>query len=379
MLALSVSFAHAFADNLAEQIRAAQSAGDYQKAAKLYQQLIADGTDSPEVRSNLGMMLHLAGSNREAMDQFRIALRQKPTLASANLFAGLAEVDLGAPKEALPLLKKARQLDPGSPAPLLGLGRTYLALRDYGLANDSYFKATQLNPRLAEAWYGVGITDRSLAEQRLNKAARGGPSVDQAELQKEAKDLLGRALETLKRAIELDPTSARAHLILAESFSEAGRLVDAIPEFEAAIKQDSKLDAAYLGLATAYWRQGQFQDALPLLKRILASSPQDPEANAMLADILEHDGQSAAAKQHAGIALAGNPDLIQAHVVLGRIYLAEQQPKLAIAELQKVLAADPDGSYHFLLFRAYKAAGDEKSARAALADFQRLRHKDAKP
>ena len=379
MLALSVSFAHAFADNLAGQIRAAQSAGDYQKAAQLYQQLIADGTDSPEVRSNLGMMLHLAGSNREAMDQFRIALRQKPTLASANLFAGLAEVDLGAPKEALPLLKKARQLDPGSPAPLLGLGRTYLALRDYGLANDSYFKATQLNPRLAEAWYGVGITDRSLAEQRLNKAARGGPSVDQAELQKEAKDLLGRALETLKRAIELDPTSARAHLILAESFSEAGRLVDAIPEFEAAIKQDSKLDAAYLGLATAYWRQGQFQDALPLLKRTLASSPQDPEANAMLADILEHDGQSAAAKQHAGIALADNPDLMQAHVVLGRIYLAEQQPKLAIAELQKVLAADPDGSYHFLLFRAYKAAGDEKSARAALADFQRLRHKDAKP
>ena len=379
MLALSVSFAHAFADNLAGQIRAAQSAGDYQKAAQLYRQLIADGTDSPEVRSNLGMMLHLAGSNQEAMDQFRIALRQKPTLVSANLFAGLTEVDLGAPKEALPLLKKAQQLDPRSPAPLLGLGKTYVALRDYGLANESYFKATQLDPRLAEAWYGVGITDRSLAEQRLNKAARGGPSVDQQALQKAAKDLLDRALEALKRAIELDPTSARPHLILAESFSEAGRLVDAIPEFEAAIKQDSKLDAAYLGLATAYWRQGQFQDSLPLLKRVLASSPQDPEANAMLADILEHDGQGAAAKQHAGIALAGNPDLMQAHVVLGRIYLAEKHPKLAIAELQKILAADPDGSYHFLLFRAYKEAGDEKSARAALADFQRLRHKDAKP
>ena len=149
MLALSVSFAHAFADNLAGQIRAAQSAGDYQKAAQLYRQLIADGTDSPEVRSNLGMMLHLAGSNQEAMDQFRIALRQKPTLASANLFAGLTEVDLGAPKVALPLLKKAQQLDPRSPAPLLGLGKTYVALRDYGLANESYFKATQLDPRLA--------------------------------------------------------------------------------------------------------------------------------------------------------------------------------------------------------------------------------------
>ena len=29
------------------------------------------------------------------MDQFRIALRQNPALTSANLFAGLTEVDLG--------------------------------------------------------------------------------------------------------------------------------------------------------------------------------------------------------------------------------------------------------------------------------------------
>ena len=95
LLALSVSDRRAMADDLAAQIRAAQSAGDYQKAAKLYRQLIADGTDSPEVRSNLGITLHLAGSNREAMDQFRIALRQNPSLTSANLFAGLTEVDLG--------------------------------------------------------------------------------------------------------------------------------------------------------------------------------------------------------------------------------------------------------------------------------------------
>lgn len=379
MLVLSVSFSEAFADDLAGQIRAAQSAGDYQTAAKLYRQLIAEGTDTPEVRSNLGIMLHLAGSQQAAMEQFRIALRQKPALTSANLFGGLTEVDLGAPKEALALLKEARRLDPASPAPLLGLGKTYVALRDYALANESYFQATQLNPRLAEAWYGVGITDRSLAEQRLNKAARGGPSVDQAALQKEAKDLLHRALEALQRAIALDPTSARPHLILAESLSEAGRLVDAITEFEAAIRQDPKLDAAYLGLATAYWRRAQFQDALPLLKHVLASSPRDPEANAMLADILEHDGKSAAARQHATVALAGNPDLLQAHVVLGRVYLAEKQPKLAIAELQKVMTADPDGSYHFLLFRAYKEAGDDESAKTALVEFQRLRHKDAKP
>ena len=225
----------------------------------------------------------------------------------------------------------------------------------------------------------MGITDRSLAEQRLNKAARGGPSVDKQALESDAKDLLDDALRALTRAVELDPGSARHHLILAESFSEAGRLVDAIPEFEAAIKLDSKSEAACLGLATAYWRQRQFPNAVPLLKRVLASSPKDPEANAMLADILEHDGDRDAASRHARMALAGNPDLLQAHVVLGRIYLAEQQPEQAITELRQIAGADPDGSYHFLLFRAYKQVGNEDAARAALAEFERLRHKDAQP
>jgi len=377
LVILLVGVLAALADDLAQQIGAAQSSGDYQRVAKLYRQLIAEGTDSPEIRSNLGISLHLAGNNREAMEQFRIALGRNPDLTSANLFAGVAEVDLGEPKQALPLLEKARGLDPASPAPLLALGKAYVALRDYDAANQSYSKATQLNPRLAEAWFGVGITDRSLAEQRLNKAARGGSSVEKKKLQDEAKELLDRALQALTRAVALDPSSARSHLILAESFAEAGRLVDAIPEFESAIQLDAKSDAACLGLATAYWRQRQFPQALPLLKRFLASSPGDPEANAMLADILEHDGDGDAALRHARVALAGNPNLFQAHVVLGRIYLAEQKPELAIAELRLVASADPDGSYHFLLFRAYKQTGNDAAAQAALAEFERLRHRSA--
>jgi O-antigen biosynthesis protein len=367
----------ALADDLTGQIRAAQSAGNYAAAAKLYRQLVAQGTDSPEVRSNFGIMLHLAGNNREAIEQFKIALRQKPDLASANLFGGLTEVDLGQPKEAVSLLEKARKLDPASPAPLLALGKAYVALREYGPANESYIKATQLNGQLAEAWYGVGITDRSMAEQRLNKAVRGGPSVDKHALETEAKDLLDRALHALTRAVELDPGSARSHLILAESYSEARRFLDAIPEYETAIKLDSQSDAACLGLATAYWKQREFTNAVPLLKRVLAASPKDPEANAILADIQEHDGDREAAARHARVALAGNPDLFQAHVVLGRVYLAEQKPALAIAELRQVAAADPDGSYHFLLYRAYKQTGDEEKARAALAEFEHLRHKEA--
>lgn len=360
-------------DSLSDQIRSAQNSGDYPRAAKLYLQLIASGTDTPEVRSNCGIMLHLAGQNRQALDQFHIALRRDNSLVSSNLFAGLAEFDLGEFHAALPYLHRARDLDPNRPTPLLALAKTYLALREYSAANDFYSKAAALDASSAEAWFGRGVTGRSMADQLLNKAVRDGRANDPA-LKQKVQDLLDGAVQTLSRAIELDPNSARTHLLMAESLADQGKQAEAIPEYQAALKLDPTLDAAYLGLASEYWKQRQFDQALPLLQRLLQKSPKDPEANAIMADILEHNGDIAASLRHAQIALAGNPALIQTRIVVARLYLAKKQPKLAIAEIRKVVSADPDGSYHFLLFRACQQAGDEQGAKQAMAEFQQIRY-----
>jgi predicted Zn-dependent protease len=358
---------------LAGEIRSAQAAGNYAEAAKLYGELIASGTDSPEVRSNYGIMLHLAGRNRDALQQFRTALRKSPDLPGANLFAGISEVDLGEPGAAVPYLQRSQALDPTHPAPLLALGRAYVALREYKAANEAYSKAAALDPSLAEAWYGVGVTDRSLAEELLNHAARNGKAHDES-VKPQVQKLLDGALEALSRSVQLDPASPRTHLLMAESLSAAGKFPEAVPEYQAAIKLDPGLDAAYLGLASGYWKARQFDDARPLLQRILEKTPRDADANGMLADILQHDGNENEAKRRAEIALAANPDLIETRVVLARIYLGNHQPQLAIAELRRVLPADPDGSYHFLLYRACHEVGDEQGARKALAEFQQLRY-----
>jgi tetratricopeptide (TPR) repeat protein len=359
-------------DSLPDQIRAAQQSGNYTEAGKLYLQLIAAGTDTPEVRSNCGIMLHLAGQNRKALQQFGIALRQNPNLPAANLFAGVSEFELGAFSLALPYLRKAEQLDPGQPAPQLAIGKLYVATGQFRLANAAYAKAVAMAPQIAEAWYGLGVTNRSLAEEILKKANRQSVAAN-VSTQTEVQALLDKAVQALTRAAELEPDSARTHLLMAESLSDGGKLADAIPEYRAAIKLDPSLDAAYLGLATQYWKNRQFDEAVPLLKRTLAKSPEDPEANGMLADILEHEGNLKDAATYAHRALNRKPDLIQTRTVLARIYLAQQQPQLAITELQKVIAADPDGSYHFLLYRAYRAAGNEQAAGEAMAEFQRLR------
>ena len=358
----------------ANEIRTAQAQGRYSAAAELYRKLIDSGTDSPEIRSNYGVMLQMAGKSRAATEQFQVALHANPNLAAANLFNGLAELDLGRTKQAIPYLERAAQLDQVRPEPELSLGRAYAALRDFKSANDAYVEAAKRNRNSAEAWYGVGITDRSLAESELNHVARR----DRVQTP-EAQALLDDAYKALRRAAELDPQSARVHLILGESLRDSGKLVQAIPEYKAAIRLEPQMEAGYLGLATTYWKQGEWEEAMPPLQRALELSPRDAEAHAIMADLLFRQNDPKGAGQQAASALAGNPKLALPRVVMARIDLANKEPVKAAAELEQVSELDPDGSYHFLLWRAYKLAKKPEQAEAALAEFHRRRDAIDKP
>jgi tetratricopeptide (TPR) repeat protein len=362
---LALSLAPAFClEDLAEQIRAAQQAGDYQKAAALYPRLIASGEDTPEIRSNYGAMLYMAGRDREAVAQFHIALRQSPGLLAPNLLAGLALTRLGQWSAAIPYLQIAHRLQANSPEPLIALGKSYVGLRDYKRAREAYTQATALDPRNAEAWFGVGITGRSLADAILKT---------NHEPNAECEQLLHDSLAALTRAAELDPSSPRAHLILAESFRDSGKFVDAVAEYQAILRISPDDPAANLGLATTYWKSGDVEPALPYLNSVLSRFPNDAEANGIMANILVHRGAFQEALPYARKALAGNPNLAQVRASLAKIYLEQHRPGSAVQELSRIASVDPDGSFHFLMARALRELGRESEARAALERFKQLR------
>jgi tetratricopeptide (TPR) repeat protein len=161
---------------------------------------------------------------------------------------------------------------------LTGKNREAMEQFRAALANENYSKAATLDGSLAEAWHGVGVTDRSLAEDLLNRAARNGEKAESSRVK--VQGLLDHALKALTRAVELDPNSARIHLIMAEAMSDSGKLAEASAEYRTAMKLDPHLEAAYLGLASQYWKRRQFDDALPLLKHVRAGfrPPWSPEA-----------------------------------------------------------------------------------------------------
>src|SRR6202011_3809315 len=130
------------------------------------------------------------------------------------------------------------------------------------------------------------------------------------------------------------------------------------------------MTSAYLGLGTTYWKTGSYFEATPLIERALAMTPNDPDANWIYSDLLARAGDYRKAKEYAAKALAGNPELIEAHGVLGKAYLSENKPELAIAELQKAVPADTDGRYYYTLQRALAMVGRDAEAASALETFK---------
>jgi tetratricopeptide (TPR) repeat protein len=352
--------------DLLEEIRAAQSSGNYERAAGLYRELIASGQDTPEIQSNFAAMLHFAGHDRDAVAEARIALKRNPDLTGPNVIAGLSLFRLGQWKEALPYLERAHQQDPRGVAPLIALGGAYVALRDYTRSNAAYLEASRLAPGNAEAWYGLGITYRSLADAAIKRSPPGT-------IPARARQLLDSALAALTKAVDIEPTSPRAHLILAESYRDSDKFVAAIGEYQTLLRLSPDDSAAELGLATTYWKSAEIANAIPLLEKVLRKLPADPEANGIMAQILVKKGDFHAAAHYATTALKGNPELIQVRLALAEIHLSENRPEQALAVLRRPAPNDLDGSYYYLLYRTMKKLRRNADAAVALEEFKKRR------
>ena len=124
--------------DLSQQAMAAQRRGDYRGAAAIYERILQHQPDSPEIRSNLGLMHHFLGEYQKAISDFELALHGNPRLYVANLFLGLDLLTLHAPQKALPYLQRACDLNQHDPQAQVGLAAAYLALRNRDKARDAY-------------------------------------------------------------------------------------------------------------------------------------------------------------------------------------------------------------------------------------------------
>lgn len=181
------------------------------------------------------------------------------------------------------------------------------------------------------------------------------------------------AVGALTHARQIDPNSARMHILTGDMFRQKRRWSDAEAEYRKAIALDPKGRTARLNLAIILFTELQTDEALALDKSLLDERPGDPEANLLAGEIFVQQNKFSQAEPYLIRCKDLKTELVpRLHALRGRVYAETGRTEDAIAEYKLALRADADGSLHYQIGRLYQKIGNRASAEEAFRDSQRL-------
>ncbi|HEX5413245.1 MAG TPA: tetratricopeptide repeat protein [Terriglobia bacterium] len=216
-----------------------ERSGNYVAAANEYQR--AAHMDPSE--SNIfdwGSELLLHQTLNPAVEVFSEGVKRYPDSSRLAVGMGLSLYWSGQYDDAVKALVKATDLSPSDPRPYYFLSKAYQ--HSHGQVNeviDRFRRLAQLRPQDGRAAYYYAM---SLWKGKQDVPS--GPFLDQAE-------------SLLKKAIQLEPSFAPAHLELANLYSQQHKYTESAPEYKRAIALDPKLVDAYYRLGQAYVHLGE--------------------------------------------------------------------------------------------------------------------------
>jgi tetratricopeptide (TPR) repeat protein len=111
---------------------------------------------------------------------------------------------------------------------------------------------------------------------------------------------------------------------------------------------------------------------MPFVKEQLALEPNAPDLNYLMGASLFRTEQAEKALPYLELAAGGHSELLAADAALGLALVSLGKNAEAIPYLKKALALDDDGSLHYSLARAYRAAGDTREAAEAMQQYQKI-------
>lgn len=331
---------------LSAQGKAALRDQQFERAEKIYEQVIKLDLRSAEAHSNLGLALYMLGTYPRAITELRKALELNSHLDHTLVLLALSYFNTGEFDRAIPLLEKAYQNLKDDPVVAAHLGLAYLRQEkdDKALVVLSHW--VDLEPNSADALYFKG------------KAAMYVATNSFAELTKAAPDSY--------RMLQL-----RAEMLRQQNLTPA-----AITEYKKAIAEKPDAAGLHYALGTLYREGGRLDEALAEFQEELKISPNDAMTNYLIGDIHLQRNELDDAERYLAQALSAQPGLVEAKLDLAKTYHAQGKPDEAVKTLQAVVAADPDDpDAHYLLFGLYKGRGQTAEARKELEIFQELKRK----
>jgi len=135
-----------------------QNVKDYERAEKAYRKALKIEPDNPDILNGYGQYLCERGDFRRALDYFERAIETPiyPDVTSALNNAGVCSLRAGNPKQADHFFRKALNIDPKMPVPLLEMAKLEFAKKRYQRAM-SYLRRYEAvaKPTPESLWLGL--------------------------------------------------------------------------------------------------------------------------------------------------------------------------------------------------------------------------------
>ena len=194
-----------------ERANVALSAGDHVAAAAMFEALVAENPDDPDVIHGLGILAWQAGQLELAREHVSraVGLSARPVIYLSTL--GEIERMRGDFVAAERALLTALEIQPDYAEAQTNLGMLYLSLQKYADAIERFRSAIESKPEIVLAHYNLGI-----ALKELNQ--------------------LDDAIAAYRMAIELKTDFVEAHVNLAIALLLDGQLEEGFEEYEWRLK-----------------------------------------------------------------------------------------------------------------------------------------------
>ena len=215
------------------------------------------------------------------------------------LEAGVAALNSGNLNAAIPLLKRALELDPKNKVGWNDLGLAYMRLGQLDDAGAAFRKQIELNPFDEHAYNYLGFTLQQ--QQNYRDAAKA-----------------------FQKQIEVNPIDPVAHAALGALFLEEHKYADAVPELDKATILLPENAPLQVSLGQAYINTGEKEKALEAFDKAVELAQTPTVWNNVAYNLAEHQIELDKAQQYAESAVSATTANLR-NIDLSRLSLDELQ------------------------------------------------------
>ncbi|KAA6458756.1 tetratricopeptide repeat protein [Acidobacteria bacterium AB60] len=347
---------------------------------------LAFAQNSYETSRQAALALEAQNKAAEAEGAWQALSSQYPNNPEPYARRALLEARQQHYTEAIPLYRKALEIDPNIPGLRLNLA---LALFKGGQLKESIPEFEALAKTAAP-----GSPDQQRVTILLGMAHYGSAEYPQAipylrdAAQQDPQNLPLRlalahsclwskqytcVMDVYKEILALNADSAEADMLAGEALDEMKDNEGSTRMFRAAVKANPKEPNVHFGLGYLLWTQKQYPEALTEFQAELANDPEHAQATLYLGDTYLQLNQPDQARPILEKALTLNSDFWLAHLDLGIIHSDAGRNDQALAELQTANKLKPDEvNVHWRLGRLYRTMGRKDEALAEMDKASKL-------